>query len=90
MLGFIKGNNQEKVRFLDEQGLQSSIVKYSNESVINDSTPLLNKQVVKHLYRVDNKICNKQVLDNKGALFKCEDNIYKYNYVDAYNYENQH
>ena len=87
MLDFIKRNKQEKVRFLDED--VTSIVKYNNESVINDSTPLLTKEVVKHLYRVDNRIYNKQVLDNRNALFKCEDNIYNDNYVYAYNYENQ-
>ena len=87
MLDFIKRNKQDKVRFLDED--ETSIVKYNNESVINDITPLLNKQVVTNLYRVDNKIYNKQVLDNRNALFKRQDNIYKDNYVYAYNYENQ-
>ena len=87
MLDFIKRNKQDRVRLLDED--ETSIVSYTNESVVIDSTPILNKEVVKNLYRVDNKIYNKQVLDSRNALFKCEDNIYKNNYVYAFNYENK-
>ncbi len=60
----------------------------NNESIVKDTTPILNKYVVDNLYRVDNKIYNSLVIDNQMALFKCEDNVFKGNLIYAYNYEN--
>ena len=58
------------------------------ESIVRHGAPILDKNVVNHLYRVDNKIYNKFVLDNQMPLFKCKDDVFKDNIIYAYNYEN--
>ena len=71
-----KNNKEYKLSLID-----------NNDNLVRDNPPLLDKHVVNNLYRVDNKIYNNLVIDNQMALFKCADNVFKGNYIFAYNYE---